>query len=34
MAYKNHLRLGGYLIDHKDHPVATNLHSKEFEEFI
>ena len=34
MAYKNHLRLGGYLIAHKDHPVATNLHSKEFEEFI
>jgi len=34
MAYKNSLRLGGYLADHKQHPVPTNLHSKEFESFI
>tara|TARA_R100001509_G_scaffold165536_1_gene147611 strand:+ start:2475 stop:2765 length:291 start_codon:yes stop_codon:yes gene_type:complete len=34
MAYKNHLRIGGYAVEHKRHLATTNLHSKEFESFV
>jgi len=34
MAYRNHLRLGSYVIKHKDRDVATNLGSLEFRDFV
>jgi len=34
MAYKNHLRVGGYTVKHKSRDVATNLASLEFRDFV
>ena len=34
MAYKNHLRIGGYVVKHKGRDVATNLASLEFRDFV
>ena len=34
MNYKNHLRIGGYIVKHKNKDVSTNLASLEFREFI
>tara|TARA_R100001591_G_scaffold111606_1_gene123329 strand:- start:624 stop:914 length:291 start_codon:yes stop_codon:yes gene_type:complete len=34
MEYSNHLRIGGYLVKHKEKNVATNLASLDFREFV
>lgn len=34
MNYKNHLRIGGYIVKHKRRDVSTNLASLKFRDFI
>ena len=34
MTYKNHLRLGGYTVRHKNGKVVTTLNSSELESFV